>query len=273
VTKVCLFRLAGQSGRYIENARQYILNTLGVPESDLIWVDSLAHLFASLRALQGGPRVNRLIIVSHGREMEYTNVVTADEGQVRQQAGWITPDDVSRAAGTPDAQAVRNQVLAPGAIIEFWGCRIGRSTTALGAWGRATLPGQGAEFRATTELMGFDIYNAPEFYRRVGSGDEARRVRITNTDQVPPARRDAFRQRLIEIYPQMVANHEIVETTPERSADQRFEYMRVLFNRSGGEIRTMRLTTETGTNVAPGAAEWPGLWRMQQINVADLLGE
>ena len=274
VIKVCLFRIAGPSGAYMRDVSQYLINTLRVPEADLIWVDSLGHLFASLAALRGGPQVNRLIIVSHGRTADDRNTTSADEGQVRQEGGWITVDDVRGAAGTPQAQVVRNQVLAPGAIVEFWGCRLGRSEGAMADWSRAMLPGAGApvgtpraEFRAPTERL---EVNAPEFGWQEGRGSQAHWVRVTRADQMPERRRAEFRRLLLIMYPHMVENREIVETTPPRTEAQQFEYMTGLFDRSGGQIRTMALNTESSGAVAPRHAPWPSFWLTHRLNPADL---
>ncbi len=272
VTKIFIFQIPNDP--YIEDMRLYIQNTLGVPAANIIAIERFQQIFQRLEALrEARVRVSRLIIVSHGSRGE---LVEERGGQVREAAGWATPDEVMAFARTdPVAQRVREHVMAPGAVVEFWGCSIGAHYGAQAAWTTAT----GTQFRAPTQRMEIAPYVFPE--RRARRGERGPRVYqirnrrwviYTHTDQIPPRRQARFRQWLIEKYRDLAANREIRETTPARNDDAKVAYMQNLFNRSGGIVRFMQITVrETGAQVRPGQPAWLGLWETAEFNPIRLM--
>jgi hypothetical protein len=246
---------------YISQMRSYIGNTLGAPDSDVISIDTYQEIFAYLDGLRAsGTRVHRVVIVSHGSSGEST----VAGGSIRQASGWVAASEIGDYARTNEAaQRVRQQVMAPDALVEFWGCNLG----AFGASMIAMSSAFGADFRAqagTMQTGTLSYYRpVPEDTRgaRQMAGQSGWWLRVTNTSQVPAGLQDHFRTWLLTSYAELIASHEITETDPPRTEDQSVAYVSDLFNRTRGNIRHMQITTDEGEVVRPGQGEdWLRLW-------------
>ncbi|MBN1147934.1 MAG: hypothetical protein JXA78_11820 [Anaerolineales bacterium] len=246
---------------YISQMRSYIGTTLGAPDSNIISIDTYQQIFEYLDGLrESGTRVHRVIIVSHGSSGEST----VAGGSIRQASGWVSTSDIQTYASSSEvAQRVRRDVMAPDALVEFWGCNLGAFGASLIAMSSAF----GTDFRAQAGTMQTGTLN---YYRPVprdtpGARQMAGRrgwwIRVINTSQVPAGLQDHFRTWLLTTYASLVASNEITETAPPRTEDESVAYISDLFNRSRGNIRHMQITTDEGEVVTPGQGEdWLRLW-------------
>lgn len=226
-------------------------------------VTSLEELFDALDLIGKHDRIKRLRLVTHG----WVPKEHPTEGWVKfndEKGGhhWVTPKAVTRFARSQKTRRIIERVMAPGAVVEFWGCNIGRSESAGQAWANLFQ----STFAATTETFrtGFLRFSVPRKKGLRGAPDPNRPgwVYAQHSGQVPPEHQQEFEEFLLRTYAELVLNKDI---QPVAEAN-RVAYMKELFDRSFGDIRYLQITKKDDRDakhpIRPSQQkEWGELWR------------
>ena len=265
VTLAFVFRVP-DSG-YLNQMVSYLQTTHGVQVRQ---VTGIQEMFDQLKEFgKTRQRVNRLIIVAHGRRVnpgrKGGGAVKMRQSQEKKEAPgvvrWVTPDEVMKFAKTSAvAKTVRDKVMAPGAVAEFWGCNIGAYHSALRAWSTAL----GSEFRAIPERL---ITKELEFATKPTR--KRPRQLFTHTSQIDNHKsqrlKEDFRKWCVQAYDILVSTGEIDKGKIPRKRDEKIAYIRDLFDRSGGKIRRIAVQNRgSKQNVYPSPAQmgqWLTLWK------------
>jgi hypothetical protein len=295
VTKIVVFDVPDQG--YIQEMVDYITNTLGhgaaierVTGVEQMF-DVLLKLAPSKGRLPANQRIRRLIIVGHGGRggkiggaVKMVPPAPGGKGAFTSpQARWVSPAEVLKFANSsPKAARVRKEVMARGATAEFWGCNIGAYSAAMRAWSKAT----GATFRATSETFktrarrfGYKPQTPHEIVNAVNIPGVGARYVPQRTAEVYGKHNKALTARfdawLLQGYKLLSATGEIVETKPaKRDKRKRLAYMRALFDRSRGTIRSVEIRVRRPGKgqsrfVRPTQKQmrrWFGLWKTQSFS-------
>jgi hypothetical protein len=213
--------------------------------------------------LEPGLRVRRIRIVAHGSTTGGVALTPRGESARR----WFTPAEVERFARRASVRSTLAQVMAPDAVVEFWGCNLGTVPAAMEAWAGLF----GAPFVATTDTFktGFASYYRPADRGEAGeavAGARGRWVRVRSTAEIDARGRGLqrhFRTWLLRRYAELVRHGDVL---PLPTVAEQVRAMRDLFDRSDGDIKHILVTREADTvDVRPGdTGRWLRLWKTQR---------
>jgi outer membrane protein OmpA-like peptidoglycan-associated protein len=262
---------------YIKDITKYVKTVL--QGQAFYEVDNLTDIFAHLSHLPTGQQVRRIRLVSHG-------LVTGKVATINKEhtgVWWIGPKEVRDYAQRQEVKNIIRRVMAPGAVVEFWGCNIGRSHEAGQAWANLFH----STFRATTETFrtGYDRFARPARKHEKGitiAGRRGKWVDARNTSEIDEfadteivyngqtyTLQNAFLGWLRYEYGELVKNGDILAIDESGDKNQvlfnKLNFMVRLFNRSGGDIRHIAVTSRTDPKalhpIRPGDGnEWGQLW-------------
>lgn len=264
---------------YIRDMTLFIRSAL--PTERVYEVDDLNGLLADLLVIGANEeRVRRLRIVGHGShdrpgEPQYTHggrVLTHDPGG---RPVWIGADVVMAAARDPDNIRVMREVMTKDAVVEFWGCSLGR----YGKSGRAWAALFQRPVLATTGHLEIDPWAfwmtlAPAGSRRRQAGEKevtdaagrrwlAKRA-LTSAEAYShgPQTSRAFEEFLLTRYRSLVAEGQISSVGDDLSTI--IAHMRQMFDVQEGAVHELTVSTPSA-KVGPGErAKWNKLWRIFQ---------
>jgi hypothetical protein len=197
------------------------------------------------------PKVRRIRIVSHGQEQIGGVKMTP---RSEQKSRFVPPQElVAKYAQDSKVQFIVKHSMTKNAVIEFWGCNIGKVPEAGEAWSHIF----GSTFSAPIETFrtGHDEFFRPAENREEGiiiPGRKGRWVPVQNTSEIDARGRNlqiGFRRWLLRVYSELVANGDIV---PLKGEQNQVNFMRDLFDRSDGQIKHIAIG-ESGKLVRPGA--------------------
>jgi len=229
-------------------------------------VDNLEDIFGYLSALgEQGTKVRRIRLVAHGAKSGGV-AMTPRAGTKK----WFAPKEVAAHAKKPEVRETVRKVMAPGAVMEFWGCNLGNVPKAGQAWADLFK----STFVAPKGTIKTEYFT---FLRPALPGEKGESV---NRPEMTPAQRKIkwvaakssgeigalgeaiqadFETFLQDAYFILLRNGDI--DPRERDYPEMLQFMRELFDRAEGDIR--RIVAERGEQkaVGPGdAKQWPQLW-------------
>jgi len=244
-------------------------------------VEDLDDMFVRLFLIgEAGQKVRRIRIVGHGSHGSKGGRVLLHE-QGSQRGYWIAPDEVKGFARDPENQAIIKKVMAPNAVVEFWGCSLGKYPTAGQTWAslfqarfKATpgkfvesetvfpipaSPGQGVS--AATLAGRYNLGKGPPLADARGNWVPGRWViarRSAEAEAAGGRYPEFFHRMLLSYYRDLVANGVINPVAGDQLAQLRF--MRQLFDDAEGEIFTVSVHLQ-GKTIEPGDQErWNQAW-------------
>ena len=232
-------------------------------------IQSVEDLFDHLKFLADNDlKVRRIRIVSHGTP---AGIVTLRlKGQATKDR--VTPKEIEAVARRESTRAIVKRVMAPGALVEFWGCNVGRSPEGGAAWANLFQ----SRFQAATGrfITEYHIFRRParasEKRGTAIAGREGLWVQMTHSSQIDPAEpiyRD-FAWWLFNLYEDLVRNGDLApleETgTDEERVRRRLAYMTRLFDEAKGDIRSIAVQRKDKTGVHPirpgDREDWKKMW-------------
>ncbi len=238
---------------YIEALRTYVHAAL--PAERVLEVDGLPGLVARLFVLRAdGERVRRLRIVGHGSKEGA--VLTHDDAGA---GAWLGPQELLAAARDPENAEMMRGVMAPGGIVEFWGCSLG---------------GHEASGRALATLIGAPVIATPGKFGFEG-GDPLGFSHSSQVAAFGPEAVRAFNKALLGWYEKLVAQGGIPPV--EGGTRERLAYMRRMFDAERGRIIHVSVRAQErgrlGPRVTPASGDaWNRLWRRFEPLTAEELG-
>lgn len=235
-----IFIVAKPGDQFTKDMTDYVKTTL--KGHTYVPVANLEDICAYLSALAGkGGTVSKVSIVSHG-QTNIGGIGMTPKGEKKWR--FVSPDEVKGYASRPECSGLK-AAMAKGGYVEIWGCNIGGVPGAPEAWAGlfdAPIRSTGAEMRVATDIF---VY---------------RNQTYTSSAKVPKAKNTqaSFRTFLLEKYQVLSATGEIPAMKTE---DEQFAYMKDLFDRSSGVIRSRVLTTHgSKTPHRPGGEKEMELW-------------
>ena len=234
-----IFIITKPNDRYTKDMTDYVKNTLKGQEYRV--VTNIEDICAEASKLSAqGITLSKVRIVSHGQTViGGVGMTPAKEKTWR----YVKPDEVRAYMKSPECKGLRG-AMAPNAEVEFWGCYLGGLPQAGEAW--ADLFGK--KVRSTKGEM------------KVGGEDFIVRGKgaAKSSKDVPKNVQKFFKQWLLKQYKLMASTGEAPALKTE--ADQ-ITYMKDLFDRSGGKIRS-RVIQEKGATrrVRPGESDEVQMW-------------
>lgn len=264
---------------YVNEMTRFIRSAL--PTERVYEVDDLDGLLVDLLVIGAdGERVRRLRIVGHGShdrpgEPQYTHggrVLTHDPGG---RPVWIGADVVMAAARDPDNIRLMREVMTKDAVVEFWGCSLGRYAKSGRAWAalfqRSVL--------ATTGHLEIDPWEfwmslAPAGSRRLQADEKEvtdaagrrwlvkRALTSAEAYSHGPQTSRAFEEFLLTRYRSLVAGGQISSVGDDRSAI--IAHMQQMFDAQQGAVHELTVSTPSGKVGPAQRARWNQLWRIFQ---------
>jgi hypothetical protein len=235
-----IFIVAKPGDQFTKDMTDYVKTTL--KGHAYVPVANLEEICTYLSALAAkGGTVSKVSIVSHGQE-NIGGIGMTPKGEKKWR--FVSPDEVKGYASKPECSGLK-AAIAKGGSVEIWGCNIGGVQGAPEAWAGlfdAPIRSTGAEMRVFTDTFEYD------------------KKTITSSAKVPKQKNPqaTFRKFLLEKYQLLSATAEIPALKTE---DERFVYMKDLFDRSGGVIRSRALTAHGSTTPnRPGSEKEMELW-------------
>ncbi|HEY8801765.1 MAG TPA: hypothetical protein VIN00_01695 [Candidatus Dormibacteraeota bacterium] len=237
-----IFIIAKPGDQFTKDMTDYVKTTL--KGHTFVPVANLEDICTYLSALAAkGGTVSKVSIVSHGQEnLGGMGMTPAGEKKWR----FVPPDEVKAYASKPACKGIK-AAMAKGGSVEIWGCNIGGVPGAAEAYAGlfdAPIRSTGAEMRVATDLFTY------------------RSQTITSSAQVPKMKNPqaSFRQFLLEKYAILSATGEIAALNTQ---DEQFDYMKDLFDRSKGALRSRVLTRHgSKTPERPGSEKDMELWNI-----------
>ena len=261
---------------YISDMTSFIRSAL--PGERLYEVDDLDGLLAGLFVIGAdGERIRRLRIVGHGshdkpHEPKYTHggrVLTHDPGG---RPIWIGADVVMAAARDPDNIRMMQEVMMKDAVVEFWGCSLGRYAKSGRAWAalfqRPFVAPTGNvvidpwEFWMTLELAPRHPRGADKEKGTAASPQRLIRKRALTSAEAyghGPLTSRAFEEFLLTRYRSLVNEGQISSIGDDRSMI--ITHMRQMFDAQQGAIHEVAISTSSGKVGPAQRAGWNRLWQ------------
>jgi hypothetical protein len=229
------FVIRKDKDKYIKDVEDYIKTTLS---GSFVEVDNLEDICRHVAGLQrNGTKLRSVRIVSHGQtDIGGVGMTPAGEKTWR----FVSPAEVDKFAKSPDCQALKT-AMAPGGSVEFWGCNLGSVPGAGEAWARLF----NAPVRSSFGEMKIGVFDYPG---------------LTSSKDVPKDKKAQarFRATLVGWYKTLSTTGEVPVLAAE---DAQFEYMKKLFDSSGGKIRSRVVTRKSDNAVfRPGDAKEDEMW-------------
>jgi outer membrane protein OmpA-like peptidoglycan-associated protein len=171
--------------KYSERVAQYVVTVLQ-PEH-LYVVNGLVEIVENLKQRgRESVKVRRLRIVGHGSHDRPGAPFGSTGGKTLMRdptgrRGWIPPAVIEEYAKGREVREVMNQVLTPGAVVEFWGCSLGSYETAGKAWANLF----GRTFVAPTHAFEYAHWEIWVRRRRYRQGQPVDRPKEVVLDQPP----------------------------------------------------------------------------------------
>jgi hypothetical protein len=250
---------APESDEYTRSMELYIRTVLQGQVYEKI--DNLDDLFRYLSKLNPDQqKIRRIRLVSHGHKTS-GGVALIPPGKKKKR--WFTPKEITEYSRRPEIRDLVKSVMAPQAVVEFWGCNIGKSQLAGKAWANLFQ----SRFSATTATLKteFDHYLLPakkgeKGFHVKGKKGPFRQVKHTSElDELSDEEKMKFQEWLQDLYWFLVENGDLPNV--DRSYEEMMEYMIELFNRSNGDIRALAIETSKGNVIGPGNQdEWKRVW-------------
>jgi hypothetical protein len=235
-----IFIVAKPGDQFTKDMTDYVKTTL--KGHTYIPVANLEDICSYLSALAAkGGTVSKVAIVSHGQE-NLGGIGMTPKGEKKWR--FVTPDEVTAYASRPECSGLK-KAMAKGGHVEIWGCNIGGVPGATEAWSGlfdAPIRSTGAEMRVFTDTFTYG------------------KKTITSSAKVPKSKNPqaSFRKFLLEKYQMLSTTGEIPAL---KTGDEQFAYMKDLFDRSGGVLRSRALTTHGSTTPnRPGSEKEMELW-------------
>lgn len=266
------FVLKAPDDGFTQDVKDYASNTLKDPS--IIEVDNLDQVFDHLNAIKSakGPKVTGIRIIGHGSTTGGIKMTPKGETDRR----FVTAQELAKMAEDKNLQATASAVMAPGSSVEFWGCNIGATEQTTQAMSTLFQ----SEFKSTSDTLkaGYD-----EFLRRadkgekgdttvtVGKGKSARQVavkRATSTVEIDARAKDNpnlktdFDNWLVARHAELQADG---DAPPQASRDDTIKYMRDLFDRSGGRIKHLKISSGSGEVRKSDKQKWMDRWKTVPI--------
>jgi Domain of unknown function (DUF4157) len=229
--------------RYTSDAAQYMQDTLG---ETVYVVDNIAQ--GQVKAIElakaGKQKVAKIRMVGHGAANGQLSMTPEGEKDRK----WIGAADLEKMGA--DKAAAMAEVMAEGAEVELWACNVGRSEETTKAVSKAL----GGEVSATGGTV---AVRRSRFARSPSNGETAENAdgtinavstseidfRVSKGDKALGA---SFNQWLLAQGAALEANGDI---PPEPDKDKQIARMRNLFDRSGGQIKTLVVKVSATTGV------------------------
>jgi hypothetical protein len=230
--RVAAFIIRKDKDRYIQDMRDYLATTrkgLAVYE-----VDNLDDIAAKVKTLTAsGDKFDRILVVSHGQH----DIGGLGMKLANGKWGFARPDEIKKWAEGPHAADLQGG-MASGAEVQVLGCYLGAYHEA----GEAIAQAFGATSRAShgQEMVGTSGYTA--------NGKD-----VTSSADVPKSLKADFAQWLLKTY---AALHDAGEAPSLATDEAKLAYMRDLFDRSKGVIRSLMVEDpNTKQKVAAGSKD------------------
>jgi hypothetical protein len=223
-TQDVIFILRKPGDEYTKGMAAYVRTTLkGQVFKEVANIEEIAAYASALSAK--GIKLSAVRIIGHGqRSVGGVGMTPGAEKKWR----YLSPDQVKAYMAKPEGKAIRD-AMAPGAQVEFWGCYVGGIQQAGDAWAGL--------FNSSIRSTRGEMHIATETFRT--SNGVARKVAdVPKTKKV----QEKFTAWLLAQYAVLSASG---EAKALKTNDEKIDYMRELFDRSGGVIRS-RYVNETG---------------------------
>jgi len=223
---------------YIEGMTSYVKNVL---RADNVYeITGLEEMFEILeyQSAPGNARVRRIRIVGHGWDgsKHGGEVLTRDVETKSGRSTLVTPAQVCEFAERPRSRGIIRSVMRPGAVVEFWGCNLGKYPKGGEAW---------ADLFQSTFVASKEKVAARELFFELRGSHGTRRARSTReVEQAGAAPTAAFNRFLTSSYTMLVEAGEIAPVSNDPEAI--LSYMRDLFDRLSGSIPFMAVQEATG---------------------------
>jgi hypothetical protein len=235
-----IFIIRKPNDKFTEGMTEYVKTTLkGHEYREVANVEEMCTAAAQLKA--AGVSLSRVRIVGHG-QTSVGGVGMTPKGEKTWR--YVRPDEVREYMKKPECKSLKT-AMAPGAEVEFWGCYLGAIPEAGKAWADLF----GAQVKSTTGEV--KVGHEDFVVSGVGQIKHSSKVKGKNVEKL-------FRKWLL-------ARHKMLSATNEAprlgTDDERFTYMKDLFDRSGGVIRS-RVVEDTRTKKRhrPGEQKELDLW-------------
>jgi hypothetical protein len=223
-TQDVIFILRKPGDEYTKGMAEYVRTTLkGQAFKEVANIEEIAAYASALSAK--GIKLSAVRIIGHGqRSIGGVGMTPGSEKKWR----YLSPDEVKAYMAKPEGKAIRD-AMAPGAQVEFWGCYVGGIQQAGDAWAGL--------FNSSIRSTRGEMHIATETFRT--NNGVARKV-----SDVPKTKKvqEKFTAWLLAQYKVLRASG---EAKALKTDDEKLDYMRDLFDRSGGVIRS-RYVNETG---------------------------
>lgn len=223
-TQDVIFILRKPGDEYTKGMAEYVRTTLkGQAFKEVANIEEIAAYTSALSAK--GIKLSAVRIIGHGqRSIGGVGMTPGTEKKWR----YLSPDEVKAYMAKPEGKAIRD-AMAPGAQVEFWGCYVGGIQQAGDAWAGL--------FNSSIRSTRGEMHIATETFR-TNNGIARKVADVPKTKKV----QEKFTAWLLARYAVLSASG---EARALKSVDEKLAYMRDLFDRSGGVIRS-RYVNETG---------------------------
>ena len=230
-----IFVIGKPGDKFIKDVKDYIGTTLSGAFVEVNNIDDICKHVAGLQA--NGTKLKSIRIVSHGQtDIGGVGMTPAGEKKWR----FVTPSEVSKHADRAECKALKT-ALAPGGSVEFWGCNLGSVPGAGEAWAKLF----NAPVRSTFGDMKIGVFEFPGL----------KASKNVPKDKKSQAR---FRTTLLGWYKTLSSTGEVPALKTE---DEQFAYMKNLFDKSNGVIRSRAVTRKSDSQVfRPGDAKEDEMW-------------
>jgi len=223
-TQDVIFILRKPGDEYTKGMAEYVRTTLkGQAFKEVANIEDIAAYASALSAK--GIKLSAVRIIGHGqRSIGGVGMTPGSEKKWR----YLSPDEVKAYMARPEGKAIRD-AMAPGAQVEFWGCYVGGIQQAGDAWAGL--------FNSSIRSTRGEMHIATETFR-TNKGVAHKVADVPTTKKV----QDKFTAWLLAQYALLSASG---EAKALKTDEEKLAYMRDLFDRSGGVIRS-RYVNESG---------------------------
>ena len=223
-TQDVIFILRKPGDEYTKGMAEYVRTTLkGQAFKEVANIEAIAAYASALSAK--GIKLSAVRIIGHGqRTIGGVGMTPGAEKKWR----YLSPDEVKGYMAKPEGKAIRD-AMAPGAQVEFWGCYVGGIQQAGDAWAGL--------FNSKIRSTRGEMHIATETFRT--NKGVAHKVADVPTDKKVQAK---FATWLLAQYAVLSASGEATALSTDK---EKLDYMRDLFDRSNGVIRS-RYVNESG---------------------------
>lgn len=227
---------------YLVEVPKYVRTAM--PQAEVYWPQNLGGLVAYLTGFADqGRRIRRLRIIAHSTKGA---VLTISEDSERV---WVGPKTVQAYARRPEVRELMNRVLTPEAVVEFWGCNLGKFKRSGNAWAnlfgrRFVAPRTWFVFYVRRIYVGLRPYRRNE---RLHEGELVGRLplhpegpwvyrqvkKLGDVEAAGPVAVEDFKAELLRIYHEMRAGGLLPDLSGEEGGT--LGAMRRLFEKQGDD--------------------------------------